>query len=165
MVNETVVGLNGSSAFECVVIVEAPLEHAFDVFVKRVHEWWPRPYRLGDGERVALWFESHVGGAWRERTSQGSECDWGRVLTWEPPRRLVLSWEIPVSFTPEPNPEKASRVEVEFIASGPDQTAVRLVHSEFENHGEGWESMRAMVTEEAGWPSILKAYAALAKSR
>lgn len=151
-----------STTFAFTVTVEAPRERAFEVFVGRIDEWWPRPYRLGEGERVALWIEPRVGGVWRERTSDGAECNWGRVLAWEPPSRLVLSWEIPVDFSPNPDPDRASRVEVEFAESGTSQTTVRLVHSEFQKHGEGWESVRAMVTEEAGWPGILKTYAALA---
>lgn len=92
------------------------------------------------------------------------ECDWGRVLVWEPPQRLVLAWQIGVGFVPEPDPERASRVEIRFVEDGPARTTVTLVHSDFERHGEGWESMRDGVAHEGGWPGVLEAYAKLVVS-
>lgn len=144
------------------VTVEASIDRAFTVFTERCDTWWPRSYRLGEAERTGLVLEPGVGGRWYQRDAAGTECDWGRVLTWDPPRHLVLAWQIAPGFAPEPDPERASRVDVRFVADGPDRTRVTLVHSEFERHGEGWESMREGVAHEGGWPGTMAAYADLA---
>jgi uncharacterized protein YndB with AHSA1/START domain len=145
-----------------VISVEAPIQRAFEVFTGRIGSWWPRAYRLTKAEHLVL--EPRVGGRWYERAANGEECDWGRVLVWEPPHRLVLSWQIGVGFAPESDPERASRVDVRFVEDGPTRTTVTLVHSEFERHGEGWESMREGVAYEGGWPGVLQAYVALVRS-
>ncbi|NIR45947.1 MAG: ATPase [Gemmatimonadetes bacterium] len=143
------------------VTVEAPIERAFEVFAERGDDWWPRSYGLGEWERSDLILEPREGGRWYERASDGRECDWGRVLEWDPPHHLVLSWQIGVGFVPEPNPQRASRVDITFVAEGSDRTKVTLVHSKLERHGEGWESMRDSVGGEGGWPGLLDAYAEL----
>ncbi len=143
------------------ITVQAPIERSFSVFTERVDAWWPRAYRLGETERVDVRIEPYVGGRWYERTQDGQECDWGRVLAWEPPHHLVLSWQIGVGFRPQPDPNLASRVEVWFAADGPNATTVILIHSQFERHGEGWPSMRNGVAHEGGWPGILTTFANL----
>jgi uncharacterized protein YndB with AHSA1/START domain len=152
------------SAVRVVMSVEAPIERAFEVFTRRGHDWWPRAYRLGESERVALVLEPHEGGRWYERTANGQECDWGKVLLWDPPHHLVLSWQIGVGFVAESDEERASRVEVRFVADGPVRTSVTLVHSDFERHGAGWESLRDGVADEGGWPGVLEAYAKMVAS-
>ena len=142
------------------VTVKAPIERAFRVFTERGDAWWPRAYRLGKSERADVVLEPRAGGRWYERGVDGSECDWGRVLVWEPPRRLVLGWQIGVGFVPEPVPERSSRVEVRFVEEGPERTTVTVVHSGFERHGEGWESLREGVAHQGGWPGVLESYAA-----
>jgi hypothetical protein len=146
------------------VLVEAPIDRAFAVFTEHCDEWWPRPYRLGKAERLDLQLEPHVGGRWFERTADGDERDWGRLLAWDPPGHVVLSWQIAPGFRPEPDARRASRIEVRFSPMGPDRTSVTLVHSEFERHGVEWQSMRDGVSGDAGWPGILQAYSALAKA-
>ncbi len=144
------------------VTVHASIDRAFRVFTERCDEWWPRSYRLGEAERTDVLLEPRVGGRWYEQAADGTECDWGRVLTWDPPSRVVLAWQITPRFTPEPDPERASRIDVRFVADGPNRTVVTLVHSEFERHGDDWESMRDGVAHEGGWPGIMKTYADLA---
>lgn len=144
------------------VTVQAPIERAFRVFAEEWDAWWPRSYRLGEAERTGLALEPGVGGRWYERTADGRECDWGRVLVWDPPHHLALSWQIGVGFVPEPDPDRASRVDVTFVEDGPSRTIVTVVHSDLARHGEGWESMRDGVAQEGGWPGILAAYAKLA---
>jgi uncharacterized protein YndB with AHSA1/START domain len=141
------------------VTVEAPIELAFQVFTERCDVWWPRAYRLGQAERIDVVLEPHADGRWYERTADGKECDWGKVLAWHTPDLLSLSWQIGIGFVPEPDPQRASRVDVTFVAAGRPRTVVTVVHSEFERHGEGWESMQAGVSGEGGWPGILTAYA------
>jgi uncharacterized protein YndB with AHSA1/START domain len=143
------------------VTVEAGVERAFQVFTERCHVWWPLSYRLGQAERVDVVFEPRLGGRWYERTADGKECDWGVVLAWNPPDRISLSWQIGTGFVPEPDPQRASRVDVTFVAAGIARTTVTVIHSEFERHGEHWKSMQHGVSREGGWPGILTAYASL----
>ena len=155
-------GTNDSEAKVCVAVtVEAPIERAFQVFTERCDDWWPRSYRLGHAERIAVVLEPRPGGRWYERTADGKECDWGKVLVWHPPDRLILSWQIGPGFVPEPDPQRASQVDVTFGEAGPARTTVTIVHARFERHGEGWESMREAVSLQGGWPGILPAYAEL----
>lgn len=155
-------GRNDSEAkVRAVATVEAPIERAFQVFTQRCDAWWPRPYRLGQTERIDVVLEPRAGGRWYERTADGKECDWGKVLAWHPPDRSALSWQIGLGFVPEPDPQRASRVDVTFVEAGPARTTVTVVHSEFERHGEGWEAMQEGVSGEGGWPGILPGYAEL----
>jgi uncharacterized protein YndB with AHSA1/START domain len=146
------------------ITVEAPIQRAFEVFTKRIDIWWPREYRLIQGEARDVVIESHAGGRWYERAASGKECDWGKVLLWESPHHLVLTWLIGVGYVAETDPERASRVDVQFAEDSPTRTTVTLVHSQFERHGEGWESLRDGIAEEGGWPGILKTYAKLVVS-
>lgn len=152
----------GSTDVRVEVTVNAPVERAFRVFTTRGHAWWPAGYRLGKSERVDLVVEPREGGRWFERVADGSECDWGRVLVWDPPRRLVLGWRIGVGFVPETDPARESLVDVRFAEEAPSRTRVTLVHSGLERHGDGWESLRDGVAHQGGWPGILEAYAAAA---
>ena len=140
------------------VTVKAPIERAFRIFTERADVWWPRAYRLGKAERTDLVLEPHVGGRWYERTADGATCDWGRILVWDPPRHLVLAWQIGVGFVAETDPERASRVDIRFVEEQPGLTTVTLVHSDFERHGDGWESLRAGVAPEGGWPGSLATF-------
>jgi uncharacterized protein YndB with AHSA1/START domain len=146
------------------ITVNAPIERAFEVFTTRVDTWWPREYRLIEGESTDVVIESHAGGRWYERAANGKECDWGKVLLWEPPHHLVLTWLIGVGYVLESDPERASRVDVQFVENSPTQTTVTLVHSQFERHGEGWESLRDGVAHESGWSGMLQTYATLVNS-
>jgi uncharacterized protein YndB with AHSA1/START domain len=102
--------------------------------------------------------EPKEGGRWYERDAEGTECDWGRVLLWDPPEHLVLTWQIAPGFVAEGDPERASRVEVRFAAHSMGSTVVTLMHDGLERHGPGWESMRDAVANEGGWPGIMRAY-------
>jgi uncharacterized protein YndB with AHSA1/START domain len=146
------------------VSVAAPLEHAFAVFTQRCDDWWPRPYRLGAGERVDTVIEPRAGGRWYERTADGEENNWGEVLAWDPPHHVALSWQITPQFTPEPDEQRTSRIDVEFTPEGSDRTTVSLVHSEIPRHGEGWEGLRAALADDGAWPGIMRAYAELTAS-
>jgi len=154
----------GSNDLRVAVTVKAPIDRAFQVFTERMDTWWPRAHGLGKTPRVDVLVEPRVGGRWYERTADGTEHDWGRVLVWEAPHHVVFSWQIGVGFVPQLDPERASRVDVRFVADDPGTTTVTLVHSNFERHGDGWESLRDAVGTEGGWPGILRSYAGLAGS-
>jgi uncharacterized protein YndB with AHSA1/START domain len=106
-------------------------------------------------------FEPKVGGHIFDRAEDGSECRWARILAYEPPARVVFSWDIGPTWQPEQDRDKTSEVEVRFIADGPERTRVELEHRNLDRHGPGWESVRDGVDSEGGWPLYLQRYAAL----
>lgn len=136
------------------VEVEVPVERAFEVFVGQGYV--NTDHHLLDSPVEEVVLEGREGGRWYERSVDGRECDWGRVLVYEPPGRLVLSWAITPNFTPEPDPSKASEVEVRFTSLEGSRTRVELEHRELERHGEGWEQLRAGVDGPEGWPDELR---------
>ncbi len=74
--------------------VNLPLQRAFEFFTSAMARWWPNEYHIGQADMVDTVLEPRVGGRWYERGADGSQCDWGRVLAWEPPDRLVVTWQI-----------------------------------------------------------------------
>lgn len=116
----------------------------------------------GSTTRSTTRIEPRVGGRWYETTADGADCDWGKVLAWDPPRHAALSWQITPRFGPEPDEQRASRIDVRFVSEHPGVTRVRLVHSELERHGEEWEEMRAAPLGDGAWPGIMATYAELA---
>jgi uncharacterized protein YndB with AHSA1/START domain len=106
-------------------------------------------------------FEPRAGGHIYDRGEDGSECRWARVLAYEPPDRLVFSWDIGVQWQVETDPEKTSEVEVRFIAESPERTRVELEHRNLDRHGDGWEGVREGVGAPAGWPLYMQRYADL----
>jgi uncharacterized protein YndB with AHSA1/START domain len=98
------------------VTAAVPIDHAFRVFTGSIGSWWPAAYHIGQAEMAEAVLEPWVGGRWYERGVDGSECDWGRVLTWEPPNRLVVTWQIDGQWRYDPDPAHASEIEVRFTA-------------------------------------------------
>lgn len=129
--------------------VDAPVEHTFRVFTERLQDWWNPDHHLLDGEVASMTFEPRVGGHLVDRYADGRECRWARVLAYEPPARVVFSWDISTSWQLETDLTRTSEVEVTFDALGPERTHVVLVHQHLDRHGEGWESMRDAVGR--GW--------------
>jgi len=141
-------------AVERSVTVKAPVEKAFRVFTERFATWWPTSHSINPQGYAAAFIEAREGGRWYERAPDGSEQDWGRVLTWEPPHRLVLSWQLDGDYSYDPDPAHASEVEITFTAEGADQTRVDLVHSGFERQAKP-ESVAGSVGNEGGWNGLL----------
>ncbi len=139
--------------------VPASAEHAFAVFTEDLGTWWPPAFTWSQGVLDHVAMEPGEGGLCYERGPHGFRIDWGRVLAWEPPHRLVFSWQISPERVPEPDPAKSSEVEVRFVEQSPSATEVQLTHSHFERHGEGADDYRAAMDEQ-GWPVILDRYAA-----
>jgi uncharacterized protein YndB with AHSA1/START domain len=144
------------------ITVEAPVERAFAVFTEQFDTWWPAEYYIGGTPPEVRTLQPRAGGRWFERSAAGEECDWGQVLAWEPPRRLVLSWGINGEWKYEPERARASEVEVLFTPEGPGSTRVDLEHRNIERHGDGWESVFAGVDSPGGWTGVLERYAAAA---
>jgi uncharacterized protein YndB with AHSA1/START domain len=144
-----------------VITVEAPLERAFKVFTERFDEIKPHEHNLLPVPIAETVFEPRVGGHVYDRGVDGSECRWARVLAFEPPHRLVFSWDIGTTWQVEPDVANASEVEVRFVAEGPQRTRVELEHRHIDRHGPGWEDLYAGVDNDGGWPLYLARYAAL----
>jgi uncharacterized protein YndB with AHSA1/START domain len=134
--------------------VEAAPERAFEVFTAGLGRWWPLNHGIGKTPRKAVVMETHLGGRWYELAEDGTETTVGKIITWEPPRRFVMSWDINSQWKPDTT--VSSEVEVQFIADG-DATRVELEHRKFERLGaEGGEKMRKDV--DGGWPGLLELF-------
>jgi uncharacterized protein YndB with AHSA1/START domain len=146
------------------VVVDTPQDRAFRVFTDEIGTWWdPEHHLLPEGtELKEMVFEPRVGGHIYDVASDGSECHWSRVLAYDPPERVVFSWDINLQWQIETDHDRTSEVEVRFIAEAPDRTRVELEHRHLDHHGDGWEQMRDAVGSEDGWGSGLRLFAAAA---
>ena len=140
------------------VQVDVSQQRAFDVFTTRFGSWWPMDHHIGSEPAVDAVIEPRSGGRWFERSADGRECEWGSVLEWEPPARVLLAWHLNQEFRYDPDPAMATEVEVRFIAEGPTATRVELEHRGFEVHGEPGAAMRAAVSAPDGWGGIVQRY-------
>ncbi|HEX5597391.1 MAG TPA: SRPBCC family protein [Micromonosporaceae bacterium] len=143
------------------ITVEAPVEHAFRVFTESFNSWWPATYHIGQADLAEAILEAREGGRWYERGVDGSECEWGRVLVWEPPHRLVVTWQINGAWQYDPDAEHASEIEVRFTADGAGRTVVELEHRHLGRLVHG-QAMHDAVGGETGWGGILQRFAAVA---
>ena len=143
------------------VTVEAPIERAFTVFTKDFGRFKPREHNLLAVDIAETVFEPRAGGRLFDRGVDGSECAWARVLAYEPPDRVVISWDISPRWQVETDLEKTSEVEVRFIADGADRTRVELEHRNLDRHLDGWQGLREGVDSDGGWPLYLRRYAEL----
>jgi uncharacterized protein YndB with AHSA1/START domain len=143
------------------IVVDAPIERAFSVFTDDFGSFKPRDHNLLGVDIAETVFEPRVGGALYDRGVDGSECRFARVLAYEPPHRVVLSWDISPQWQLETDLSKTSEWEVRFIAETPERTRVELEHRNLDRHGAGWESERDGVASEGGWPLYLERFAAV----
>jgi uncharacterized protein YndB with AHSA1/START domain len=137
------------------VVVDAPIEHAFTVFTDRFGDFKPPEHNMLAMPIAETVFEPRVGGSIVDRTADGSECRWARILAFDPPDRVVFSWDISPRWTIE--------IEVRFYAESPTRTRVELEHRHLDRHGPGWEAITDGVEGPEGWPLYLDRYAALVK--
>jgi uncharacterized protein YndB with AHSA1/START domain len=150
------------TAVRAEVVVDAPLERAFSVFTEGFGSFKPPEHNMLAVEIAETVFEPRVGGHLYDRGVDGSECRWARVLAYEPPHRVVFSWDISPQWQLESDLEKTSEVEVRFIPEG-ERTRVKLEHRNLERHGEGWEGEREGVASDRGWPLYLQRFAEVVK--
>lgn len=146
------------------VLLEVPPERAFEILAHELGSWWPAEYSWSGDVLEEIGIEPHEGGLCYERGPHGFRCDWGRVLVWDPPQRLVFAWQISPRREPEPNPAKASEVEVRFGAREGGGTKVELEHRAFERHGEEGAQYEQMLDSPQGWPFLLERFAAATAS-
>jgi uncharacterized protein YndB with AHSA1/START domain len=143
------------------VTVDAPIERAFATFTERFGDFKPKEHNMLGVPIAETRFEPHVGGHIYDLGEDGSECRWARVLAYEPPNRVVFSWDISPYWQIEPDEAKTSEVEVTFVAETPTRTRLELVHRNLDRHGPGWEGLAAGVGDDGGWPLYLARYAEL----
>jgi uncharacterized protein YndB with AHSA1/START domain len=141
------------------ITVEAPIERAFSVFTEDFDRIKPREHNMLAVDIAETVFEPREGGHIYDRGVDGSECRWARVLAYEPPNRVVFSWDISPHWQVETDLGKTSEVEVRFIAEAPERTRVELEHRHLDRHGAGWEGARAGVESGDGWPLYLRRFA------
>jgi uncharacterized protein YndB with AHSA1/START domain len=143
------------------VIVDAPLSAAFDTFTRRFGDFKPPEHNLLGAPIAETVFEPRVGGNIYDRATDGTECRWARILAYDPPNRVVFSWDISPRWQIVTDPAHASEVEVRFISETPDRTRLELEHRNLDRHGPEWHAVRDGVDGEAGWPLYLSHYADL----
>lgn len=146
------------------VTVNVPVERAFEVFTAQQGSWWPLDsHHIGEQDAVAAVVEPRAGGRWFERAADGTECDWGRVLAWEPPHRVVLAWHLNADWEYDPDPAGSSEVEVRFLPEGDHATRVELEHRNLHRHGVRAEEIREAISREGGWGGLLESFRATAE--
>ncbi len=140
------------------VTVRAGAERAFRVFTDGVDTWWPRGHHIGSAPAKKFIIEGRADGRCYTEQTDGAECDWGRVLVWEPPRRFVMAWQITPAWQYEPDLAKSSEVEVSFTPQRDGTTRVDIEHRNFERHGEGAAMMRTLMDAPNAWSGLLSIF-------
>ena len=135
-----------------------PAEHAFEVFTNGLDSWWPHEFTWSGDVLETIAIEPREGGRCFERGPHGFEVDWGRVLVWEPPHRLVITWQISPQREPQPDPDKASKVDVRFEQEDNKRTRVIFEHRGLARHGGDSQAYREALASPQGWPYILENY-------
>ena len=143
------------------VVVQAPQDKAFHAFTERFGDFKPREHNMLASPIAQTVFEPRVGGHIYDRGEDGSECRWARVLAFDPPQRVVFSWDIGPTWQVESDPGLTSEVEVRFVPETPDRTRVELEHRHLDRHGPGWEAVADGIGTDDGWPLYLARYADL----
>lgn len=144
----------------CTVDVPAPPERAYEVFTSGIDTWWTREHHVLTGTLKVIAMEPYAGGRMWQENDTGDTCDWGRVLTWDPPHTFAFTWLVgPDWDIPKPD-APGSRVTVTFTPTATG-TRVDLVHDQLDAHGPSWEVVRAGVASPEGWPLSLHRLAEL----
>ncbi len=144
-----------------VVVVQAPQRVAWRVFTEKMGTWWPlAQYKIGRSNAVDAVVEPKVGGRWYERGEDGSACNWGSVLAWEPPGRLVLSWDITADWQYDPNLK--TEIEIRFISEGDHRTRVELEHRHLDRYGVRRDEMRRVFDTGGDWGKLLEMFGRVA---
>lgn len=141
------------------ITVDASQATAFETFTAGIGSWWPIEHHILEGTLDRMVFEPTVGGHVYDVAVDGSECRWSRVLAYEPPERVVISWDISLAWQLELDPSKTSEIEVRFVALGARTTSVELEHRHLDRHGEGWQAMRDALGSPDGWGGSLRHFA------
>jgi uncharacterized protein YndB with AHSA1/START domain len=163
MAEQIVLNWTDPNSVRKVIKVKAPLDIAWRVFSEQMGTWWPLAvYKIGQANAVDAIIEPRVGGRWYERGEDGSTCDWGSVLVWEPSTRLVLSWDIDANF--QYDPKLKTEIEVRFIAEKDGSTRVELEHRRLDRFGDRREEMRNVFDKTGDWGQLLASFAQKAEA-
>ena len=139
------------------IVVETSQQRAFRVFTDGIDRWWPREHHIGASPLERMIVEPRTGGRWYSVCKDGSEVDVGRVVAWEPPSRLVLTWQITAQW--QYDPAFSTEIEVGFIAETPRRTRVELEHKQIERYGADSEVVRKTFESDDAWLASLQAFA------
>ena len=139
------------------IMVGAPPQRAFDVFTSRMGAWWPHKNSIGSAPLADAVIEPHAGGRWFERGEDGTECEWGKVLAWDPPGRLLLAWQINGEWAYDP--DLVTELEILFTEVEPGRTRVDLEHRNLDRFGPARDGMRSAFDSPQGWGGILALFA------
>lgn len=143
------------------VRVEAPPQRAFEVFTAGIGRWWPKTHHIGASDLDKHVIEPRRGGRWFERGVDGAECEVGKVLVWDPPSRLVLSWQVNPDW--KFDADLITEVEVRFLLDGPNATRVELEHRNLERFGSRADAFRQQIDSPEGWGGLLQLFAQAAR--
>jgi uncharacterized protein YndB with AHSA1/START domain len=164
MADEKTSGGGDPNSVRKVVRVQAPPAIAWRVFTEQMGTWWPlQNYKIGKARAVDAIIEPRVGGRWYERGEDGSTCDWGSVLAWEPYARLVLSWDITADW--QYDPSLKTEIELRFVPEGKGATRVELEHRHLDRYGARRDEMRRIFDTEGDWGRVLERFARVAADR
>jgi uncharacterized protein YndB with AHSA1/START domain len=141
--------------------VKAPPEKAFTLFASRMGDWWPRGGGIGKAPCVTVVVEPHAEGRWFEVDADGNETQWGKVLAWEPPSRLLLAWQVSCDWGFDP--ALLTEVELTFAPAARGGTLVTLEHRNLERFGPHAASHAARL--DGGWPGKLAQFANFANTQ
>jgi uncharacterized protein YndB with AHSA1/START domain len=142
------------------IVIDVPIERAFKVFTERFDRIKPREHNMLGVDIAESIFEPRGGGRVYDRGVDGSECQWGRVLAYEPPTRILFTWDISPRWQIETDPTRTSEVEIRFVAEAERRTRVELEHRHLDRHGDGWQGLAEGVRGDQGWPLYLQRFAA-----
>jgi len=144
------------------IVIEAPQERVFQTFTRDIDKWWPREHHIGTSPLACQELETTVGGRWYSVCEDGSECNVGKVLEWDPPKRVVLAWQLTAQW--QYDPDLITEVEVTFTAEGPRTTRVDLEHRNLERFGVSAVELRNSIDSPSGWGLLLSNFAAVASA-
>ena len=139
------------------VSVATTPERAFAVFTDGIDSWWPREHHIGKSPLKREVLEQGAGGRWYGVSEDGSECEVGKVLAWEPPGRLLLAWQINADW--QYDATFVTEIEVTFTAEGPNLTRVVIEHRDLHRYGLRAEELRRMMDAPGGWVITLRRFA------
>ena len=137
------------------VTVGLPVTRAFALFTGRMGRWWTPNMTIGAKPHVDIVIEPASGGRWFERDEDGAETDWGKVLAWEPPTRVLLGWQLDATFKLDPN--LVTEVEVRFDAQDEHSTLVTLEHCTLDRFGPS--AAKIAEAPASGWPGLMQRFA------
>jgi uncharacterized protein YndB with AHSA1/START domain len=159
----TIVAETTNAPVRKTISVKTGVERAFTVFTEGFDSWWPRSHKLFEADLASAVIEAKAGGRCYQRAVDGTECDWGMITVWEPPRRLVVAWQLDGQWQYDPDLSHASEVEITFTPEAGGSTRVDLEHRHFERHGAGAAQVQVGVGSEGGWGGLLKLFGARAE--